>query len=105
MYSASFMNQRFGVTVFLCHISRLWDDRIETDPEYDKLAESYIKAINKKIEKYNYQYDTPIFTATKELKRIPNQSLNPLGQLITTGIKEEFNLQILDKSKKIDLHE
>ena len=74
------------------------NDSIETDPTFNRKVQIYKHAINKKIKKYGYKYNTPIFKTNKPYKRKSLESHNKVGSLVATGIFKEFNLK---EKKKI----
>jgi 5'-nucleotidase/UDP-sugar diphosphatase len=80
------------------------DDKVPADPEYLAKVKKYEDKINPLIERYGYQYDTPIFKANRSIKRVKKQSHNAVGKLVTTAIKKQYNLNKKPQEDPIDIY-
>lgn len=83
---------------------KLIDDTVPTDPEYSKLVAKYVNEINKQMEFYDYEYNTPIFKTDVSLMRKDGESHNQLGLMVTSAIKKQFNLSKKEDEEPIDLY-
>lgn len=66
------------------------DDRLAADPQMMAAIKDYKVHLNQYLEKSGFSYDSFIFTAKETLVR-KKESLNALGVLVTSGIREELN--------------
>lgn len=76
------------------------DDGLKADPEMMAAIKEYKTHLNKYLERTGFSYDSFVFTAKDSFIR-KKESLNELGLLVTSGVREELNKT---ESDPIDLY-
>jgi len=66
------------------------DDRVPVDPEMYQKIQAYKEKLEPFLEGTGFRYNSPIFKPKKTYLR-RNEPRNPLGILVASGIKKEFN--------------
>lgn len=71
------------------------DDNIPADTEMTLAINRYKKELNSFLKETGFSYDSFIYTSKEDLIR-KKEASNPLGVMVTSGVREELNLSIKD---------